>query len=341
MRNLLKQVVSGSTLTAIEAEKAMQLICADDVSSVQVAALLAAMHTRGETQAELLGFVVYLRKQSTLISDHVSGLVLDTCGTGGDYANTFNISTAAALLIASLGVKVAKHGGRSVSGTCGSANVLQALGICAEERADSVKHTLAEVGFVFLHAPVFNVALQKISTLRQCLGIRTCFNIIGPLLNPLLVQHQIVGVYSKQLLQPMAELLLQLGVVEAMVVHSRDRLDELSIRAVTDVAHVKNGAISYYHVDPKSLGFNYTLDTNLKGGDGNTNARIIEQVFLNNEAAHRDVVILNAAAGLVVAGVVESFSNGVELARLNIENGLAHAYLANLKKFHADNFRHG
>lgn len=329
MQKFLNMVSQGKTLTTSEAYTAMEIICSNSASQIKIAAFLSIIHTRKETEDELLGFISYLRKQLIpVISEHK--LIIDTCGTGGDHNNTFNISTAAALLVASIGIKVAKHGGRSVSSACGSADVLEALNIPTESNPQSASEALTKNGFIFLLASNFNHAYQKIRPLRSELGIRTCFNLMGPLLNPLAVKRQVIGVYAKNLLRPLANILQQLGSEEIILLHAHDNLDELSIAAPTDIVHLKQGKINEYTVYPETYGIPKSKLSELKGGDAATNASIIKDIFKGKKGAPRDSVILNAAAALIVAGAANSFEEGVKLANETIDSKRALYFLDEL-----------
>lgn len=336
MKTFLEIVSRGRGLTTAEAETAMELICTHGTPPEQIAAFLAIIHTRGESFEELLGFMLYLRQQAKHI-DAADMLIMDTCGTGGDHSGSFNISTAAALLLASHGVKVAKHGGKSITSQCGSADVMDKLGIQTQTDPKIALKTLKEVGFVFLLASHFNHAFSYIRQLRQVLGIRTCFNILGPLLNPTKVKRQVLGVYCKHLLMPMAKLLQQLGSEEAMVIHSHDGLDEFSLHSFTDVAHLKDGKINCYTISPAAFDLKPASKQSLQGGDATMNAEIITRVFsgtLTNQ--YRDIVVLNAAAGFVVANAANSFQEGIDIANHCIDTGKAIHFLHQLQQSHED-----
>lgn len=331
MKAVLERILQGQKLSVKEAEVAMEEACSLHVPQEQVAAFLSAICMRGESRDELIGFISYLRKHS-LVIDTGDMTVIDTCGTGGDNSNTFNISTASALLVASYGVKVAKHGGRAVSSRCGSAEVLEALGIDTQHDEISASLALRKVGFVFLLASQFNQIFAKMKTLRKTLGIRTCFNLVGPLLNPANVKRQVLGVNNKNLLITVAEILQQLGSEEVMVIHSQDGLDEFSLGAPTDVAYLKDGNIHSYSIHPEELRFKQVPLKCLKGGDANTNATIIRGILSGSIKNHyRDVVILNAAAAFVVAGCASTIKEGVEIANHCIDKSLSRDFLYQLQ----------
>lgn len=325
MKYFINKIINNKLLTISEAETAMDMIFHEGSSRAQIAGFLTAIHTRGETRDELIGFVRSLLKSIKPI--HYQDILLDTCGTGGDGANTFNISTAAALLLSSAGIKVAKHGGKAVSSLSGSADVLNALDIPRANTAERACKQLNENNFTFLFAPTFNPQFAKISELRSVLGVRTSFNLIGPLLNPAGVQRQIVGVYSKQLLKPVAEVLHYFGKEEVMVVHSEDGLDEFSIKALTRFAHLKSGKISESVFIPSQ----YSL-ASIEGKDAQFNADIINKIMsgeMRNQ--YRDVVILNAAAGFVISGNARTLIEGCNLAAECIDSGLAAHRLMKLR----------
>lgn len=313
MRYFIQKIMRHEVLTTEEAYQAMQAIFSGSASIAQVSAFLSALHMRGETKAELIGFIDYLLQYSekSLVSDPY---IIDLCGTGGDGTHTFNISTAAALLLAKADIKVAKHGGGAVSSLTGSADVARELGMMICHNQQQVQQCLSQNNFAFLLASSFNPLFKKISELRRELGVRTVFNLLGPLLNPLRIKRQVLGVYHQDLLQPTAEVLQHYGAEEVMVVHAEDGMDELSVTAETRIAHLRDKEIKFYQISPEELGFERHSLSELKGGDAKENAKIITAIFAGERGARRDVVILNAAAGFVVANKANSLQEGVALA---------------------------
>ena len=333
MINYLKKVSRHETLTEDEAYSVMEMIYAGNVCDNQLSAFLAILQTRGEAEAEIMGFAMYL-KSAIATAPTSNDIILDTCGTGGDYANTFNISTASALVVSSAGIKVAKHGGRSVSSLSGSMDVLEALGIKPHSNIQAATHALHHVAFTFLSSADFYTGLNRIKRLRKQLGIRTCFNILGPVLNPMNVKHQVLGVYDEKLLLPIARILRKLGSHEAMVVYAKDGLDEISITAPTQVAHLKDNKIIQYTIDPRIYGMSSGSNASIRGGNAITNASIIKKIFSADNSHYRDSVIINAAAGFVVTNRVDTLKSGIALAKELIDSGQCSHQLQHIIDYH-------
>jgi anthranilate phosphoribosyltransferase len=325
------------------ARSVMAEILGGKCSDAQIAAFLVALHMKGETVEEIVGFAEAIRAAATPLpfpshsSVDVSGTgrdaLVDTCGTGGDASGTFNISTATALVVAGAGVRVAKHGNRSVTSKCGSADVMEALGVKIDLPANRLAACLAEVGIVFLFAPAMHSAMKHVQTARRELRLRTVFNLLGPLTNPAQASAQVVGVYSVDLVEKLAEALSMLGLRRAMVVHGLDGLDEITITGTTRIAEVNNGSVRTYEVTPEEFGLKRSSLEDIAGGDAAANAAIIREVLSGKESPKRDVVLLNAAAALVVAGRAEHLAQAVPLAATSIDSGAAAGKLAALVKF--------
>lgn len=332
MRDLLKTVFEGRFLSRSEARSAMAVILHGERKPEQIAAFLAALHVRGESRDELAGFLDSLRELSVPVPAKRENL-FDTCGTGGDGAGTFNISTAAAFVLAACGVPVAKHGNRSVSSRSGSADVLEALGVRIDLGPELTARNIDSLGFGFLFAPLYHPALSKVAPIRRALEVRTVFNLLGPLANPARVRRQVIGVYDIALLSRLAELLRESGTEEAMVVASEDGLDEITLGGATRIAHLRGGDISLKTVQPEDFGLDRAPVERLKGGDAEENARLIERILAGVEnGARRDVVLANASAALVVAGVARDFKEGVQASREAIASGRASRVLQSLKE---------
>lgn len=312
-------------------------------SDAQIAALLVALHMKGETVDEIVGFAEAIRAAAIPLNLHsdstvdVSGTerdaLVDTCGTGGDASGTFNISTATALVAAGAGVRIAKHGNRGVTSKCGSADVMEALGVKIDLPANRLAACLAQVGITFLFAPTMHSAMKYVQPARRELRLRTVFNLLGPLTNPAQASAQVVGVYSEALVERLAEALRVLGVRHAMVVHGLDGLDEITITAPTRVAEVHNGAVRTYEVTPEEFGISRASLADISGGDAAENAGIIREILEGKKSPKRDVVLLNAAAALVVAGKTDHLSNGVVQAAKSIDSGAAAEKLRALVQF--------
>ena len=332
MRALLKAVFDGKLLSRAEARSAMGAILQGEGRPEQIAAFLAALHVRGESRDELSGFLDSLRELSIPVPAKREKL-FDTCGTGGDGAQTFNISTAAAFVLAACGVPVAKHGNRSVSSRSGSADVLEALGIRIDATPEITARNIDTLGFGFLFAPLYHPALSKVAPIRRALEVRTVFNVLGPLANPARVRRQVMGVYDVALLERLAELLRESGTEEAMVVASEDGLDEITLGGTTRIAHLKGGEIRLRSVQPEDFGLARAPVDHLKGGDARENAKVIERILAGEETgAKRDVVLANASAALFVAGVASDFRDGVIIAKEAIVSGRASRVLTSLKE---------
>src|SRR5688500_9197962 len=291
-------------------------------SDVQKSALLIALRMKGETAEEITGAALAMRERVTPRDVDREGLV-DTCGTGGDGRGTFNISTIAALVAAGAGANVAKHGNRAVSSSCGSADVLSALGVHIDLDAPRMSQVLRRAGIAFLFAPKLHPAMSAVAGVRRELGVRTIFNVLGPLTNPAFARRQVLGVYSDRLTDTVARVLAALGADHALVVHSRDGLDEISVSAPTHVCEVRDGEVRSYDVTPEEIGVREHSLEELAGGDAAQNAAIARAVLGGENGARHDVVVANAGAACYVAGLAPSIRDGVELARESIRSGRA------------------
>jgi len=331
------------SLAREEARTLMFEILSGRCTDAQIAALLVALHMKGETVEEIVGFAEAIRHAATPLPIHqnstvdVSGTerdaLVDTCGTGGDTSGTFNISTATALVVAGTGVRVAKHGNRSVTSKCGSADVMEALGVNINLPPARLAACLEEVGIAFLFAPLMHSAMKYVQPARRELRLRTVFNLLGPLANPAQASAQVVGVYSADLVEKLAEALSMLGVRHAMVVHGSDGLDEITITGPTRIAEVRDGSVHSYEVDPEEFGIHRSSLEDIAGGDAAENASIIRDILSGKKSPRRDVVLLNAAAALVAAGKAIHLTAAVPLAAQSIDSGAAAAKLASLVKF--------
>jgi len=336
LKDALRSVTSGETLTEAQAEAVMGDIMEGTASSFQVAAFLAALRMRGETVEEITGFVRALRARVVRVHTRRSRLV-DTCGTGGDDpkhgCSTFNISTAAALIAAAAGATVAKHGNRAMSSRCGSADVLEALGVNLGLDPWQIADCIDEVGIGFMFAQSHHPAMKHVAPVRRELGIRTVFNLLGPLANPAGATSQVMGVPDDKWLLPIAEVLRALGTHHAIVAHSEDGLDEFSTCAPTHYVEVREGALHEGVVDPATLGCACAVPAALQGGDAAQNATIIQQLLNGGQGPTADIACLNAAAVLVAADIAPDFEEGLNLARATLNSGAAREQLARLVEF--------
>jgi anthranilate phosphoribosyltransferase len=323
------------SLTRDEARCVMSEILSGHATDTQIAGLLVALHMKGESVDEIVGFAEAIRAAAIPlpISPTLAVDLIDTCGTGGDACGTFNVSTATALVLAGGGVKVAKHGNRSISSKCGSADVMEALGVNINLSPERLAACLEQVGFVFLFAPALHTATRYVQPARRELKMRTVFNLLGPLTNPAGASAQIVGVYSAELVGKLAEALRLLGLRRALVVHGGDGLDEISLAGPTRVAELRDGAIRLYEVTPEQFGFQRVPLAEIAGGDAHANAHLIHGVLDGRRSPHRDIVLLNAAAAFVVAEKADSIQEALPLAEKSIDSGAARAKLEELVRF--------
>ena len=328
-RELLNRIINGGSLTADEAAGLMARMMDEELTPIQLAAFLIALRAKGETADEVVGFARTMRARARQIE--VEGSLADTCGTGGDGSGTFNISTAAALIVAACGQPVAKHGNRAASGRCGSADVLETLGVDVALPPEGVARCIEEAGIGFLFAPAFHPAMKFAAIPRRELGVRTVFNLLGPLTNPAQPRFQLLGVSSADLLDLMAEAAAKLGVVAALVVHSDDGTDEISVAGPTSVREVRAGGIRAYEVTPEEFGVARAEAGSVKGGDPETNAAILRDVLAGNRGAARDAAVVNAAAALFAAGRAASFREGAAMADEALDSRRAEGTLERLR----------
>jgi anthranilate phosphoribosyltransferase len=319
---LLEKLTRHQDLTAGEAAAAMHEVMEGRAAPAQLAALLAALVMKGERPAEIVGFARAMREHAVKLSRPAAD-VFDTCGTGGDRSGTFNISSAAAIAVAACGVRVAKHGNRSVSSRCGSADVFEQLGVNVTVPPAVVERSLHDTGIAFFFAPTFHPSMRHAAQTRRELGIRTAFNLLGPLTNPAGATRQIVGVPKAELTEPMAHALRMLGTKRAWVVHGAEGIDEISIAGYTKVAECRDGAVHTFYIHPAEFGLPKSSTESLIGGGATENAAIIRSVLAGTLGAPRDVVLLNAGAALFVAGAVPSVRDGIVRAAEAIDSGTA------------------
>jgi anthranilate phosphoribosyltransferase len=323
---LLEKVVRHEDLTEAEAAAAMGEVMEGRAPAASLGALLAGLVMKGERPAEIVGFAKAMRQHSVKLASS-PGEVFDTCGTGGDRSGTFNISSAAALVLAATGVKVAKHGNRSVSSRCGSADVFEQLGVNIAAAPAVVERTLQDANIAFFFARTFHPAMKHAAQTRQDLGIRTAFNLLGPLTNPAGARRQLVGVPRSELTELLARALLMLGSSRAWVVHGADGIDEISTTGYTKVSECRDGAVRTFYVHPSDFGLGKARAADLQGGDAARNAEIIRSVLDGRPGPARDVVLLNAGAALFIAGRAPAVQDGIARAAQAIDQGTAKATL--------------
>jgi anthranilate phosphoribosyltransferase len=351
----------GQSLARAESRQVMTEVLAGNCTDAQIAALLVALRMKGETVEEIVGFAEAIRAAATPLPIQLAGInsdpgsldlsgtgrealidaasdmssLVDTSGTGGDATGTFNISTATALVTAGAGVRVAKHGNRSISSQCGSADVMEALGVKIQLSPQRVAQCLREVGICFLYAPDLHPAMKQVQKVRRELRMRTMFNLLGPLTNPAHASGQVVGVYALEMVEQLAEALSMLGSRRALVVHGLDGLDEITITGLTRVAEARDGTVRTYEVDPEEFGMTRATLADISGGDAEENAAIIREILAGKKSPRRDVVLLNSAAALVAAGRAELLAKAIPVAAQSIDSGSAAAKLGALARFTA------
>jgi anthranilate phosphoribosyltransferase len=339
----IKRAVDRVDLRAEEAESVLEQIMTGQCTDAQIASLLTALRMKGETIAELTGFARVMRRKAAHVRPYATvraeiggterEALIDTCGTGGDISGSFNVSTATAFVVAGAGVRVAKHGNRSVSSQCGSADVVEALGIKIDLPPDRIARCIDEVGIGFLHAPQLHDAMKYVAAARRQMGIRTIFNMLGPLTNPARANTQVVGVYAAHLTELLASVLGELGSTRALVVHGSDGLDEITITCESKITELRNGELRTYSVSPEDFGFARATLGEIQGGDAGQNGEIILEVLRGGRGPRRDIVLLNAGAAFVASSRVNDLKEGVSLAAESIDSGDALDKLKRLIEF--------
>jgi anthranilate phosphoribosyltransferase len=319
---ILGKLIRRENLTFQEMKSAMEELMEGKCSPAQTGAFLATLRSKGETPEEIAAAVQTLREKATRVPVKNAN-VIDTCGTGGDHSGTFNISTASALVAAGAGAAVAKHGNKAMSSSCGSANVLQELGLNLDLSAEQVAESIDRFNIGFLFAMKLHGAMRHVGPARQELAQRTIFNILGPMLNPAGAKRQIIGVFDVSLLRTLAEVLQKTGSEHVMVVAGKDGLDEITLTASTQVAELKEGNISEYELDPQDFGLTLCSADELKGGSASENAEIIRTILKGEKGPKGDITLLNAAAALYVAGLAHDIPDGITKARESIDSGTA------------------
>ncbi len=330
MNEIAKKVLEGKNLTIEEATRVMDWIMSGEASEAQIGSYLTALRMKGETIEEITGSAKGMREKCVQLKGE--GNLIDIVGTGGDCTNTFNVSTVASLIVAAAGVKVAKHGNRSVSSKCGSADVLEALGIKLDLTKEQNETVLKETNICFMFAPVYHSAMKYVAKTRRDLGVRTIFNILGPLANPAYANLQVMGVYDEALIEPMARVLSNLGVKRAMVVHGDDGVDEVSISGQTKVCEVRDGELTTYMINPETFGLSLAPLSEVVGGDAQENKAIALSILKGEKGPKRDMVVLNAGVALYTALENQSLKACISLAEEMIDSGKA---LEKLEAFRA------
>lgn len=336
IKESISKLIEKKDLSRSEMQAVMEEIMTGGATGAQIGAFLTALRLKGETVEEITGAALVMRDKAAKIDlsseNKISAPIIDTCGTGGSGLNVFNVSTASAFVAAGGGLLVAKHGNKSVSSACGSADVMAALGVKIELTPDEVKECILKTGIGFLYAPLFHGAMKYAIGPRREIGIRTIFNILGPLTNPANAACQVLGVYDEKLCEPLAGVLKNLGTKYAFVVHGLDGLDEITTTNSTKIAELKNNKIKIYYIKPQDFGIVPAKLEDIRGGDAAQNAQIILDVLKGAKGAHRDIVVLNSSAAFVAAGKAKDFKEGIKIAANSIDSGNALEKLEALKK---------
>lgn len=334
MKQFIQKLVEGENLTSEESEKAMEMIMSGKATPSQLGSFLTALRMKGETAEEIAAFAKAMRKFSQKISPKVAQVLVDVCGTGGDKIKTFNISTTAMFIVSAVGILVAKHGNRAITSHCGSADVLEELGINLNLEPDKIKEGIEKLGIGFMFAPAHHLAMKYAIPTRKELGIRTVFNILGPLTNPANAQAQLMGVFAPNLTEKLAEVFKLLGLKQAMVVYGESGLDEISNLGKTKISELRKGKIKTYFIKPEDFGFKRAKAKHLVGGDKKENAKILLDILSGREKGpKRDIVLLNSAAGIVVGSKAKDLKQGIKIARDVLDKGLAYKKLEEFKNF--------
>jgi anthranilate phosphoribosyltransferase len=331
LKELTQKINEGTDLVSDEMKAAMEMLMTGSVDTVLIKDFLIALRDKGESVEEIAAAASVMRKHA-VVGEGLPENCVDTCGTGGDQKGTFNISTAAAFVIAGAGIPVAKHGNRSVSSRSGSADVLEALGVKLDLSPEKVKHCIESAGIGFFFARSYHPAMKHVAAARQKIGTRTIFNLLGPLTNPAGVRRQVMGVYAEHWCEPLAQVLGSLGSVHVMVVHGNDGMDELTLTGPSFIAEWKEGSVHPSEINPEELGLRLCKEKDLQGGDVKANAQMLKGILEGYQAPVVETVILNASAGLVVGGRVQNLRDGLEVARKSLAQGHAMNCLTNLIK---------
>ena len=332
----LTQIIGGTDLSQEEMAAMITEIFSGNIADAQIGAFMAALAAKGETYEELAGAASAMRRKAVRIQS-LSPVTIDTCGTGGDGANTFNISTTSAFVLAGAGVTVAKHGNRSISSQCGSADVLEALGLNLDLEPEIVEEAVNDIGIGFMFAPRFHGSMRHAAQARKDCGIRSIFNMLGPLTNPAAASCQVLGVFAPELTEMFAKTLDHLGVKRAFVVHGHDGMDEITTADLTRITELDQGRIRTYDLNPTDFFEDFADPADLAGGDAQLNAAITQTVLSGEKGAKRDIILINAAAGLTAAGKADSLRDGISLAAQTIDSGKAMDKLNQLIEFTQEN----
>ncbi len=334
MKEFIQKLIEGKNLTPEEAENAMNLIMSGNATQIQMASFLTALRMKGETPEEIASFAGVMRRFAESIKPDVHGILVDVCGTGGDKIKTFNISTTAMFVVAAAGIPVAKHGNRAITSKCGSADVLEELGVNLNIPFEKIKEGIEKADIGFMFAPLHHSAMKHVMPVRKELGIRTVFNLLGPLSNPANANAQLMGIYDPELTEKIAEVFRILGLERAMVVHGDPGLDEISTVGKTKISELTRNEIRTYHIKPEEFGLKRARIEDLAGGDRKENAIILKKILNREEkGAKRDIVLINAAAGILLGGKAKDLKEGLNTAKDILDSGKAYGKLEEFIEF--------
>lgn len=332
MKKAIKAVVEGKDLSLEEAKRVMEVMLSGEATQAQLGAFLTALRMKGETLDEIVGCALVMKEKAEHISPKVESYI-DLVGTGGDGTFSFNISTTASFVVAAAGLPVAKHGNRSISSKSGAADVLEALGVNIMAEPSAVEKAVEEIGIGFMFAQTFNKSMKNVGQARSEMGIRSIFNILGPLSNPSGAKHQVIGVFNKELTEVFANAMLRMGVESAMVMYAADGMDEISVTSETFIAEIKDGKVLNYVITPEQYGFSRADSKELLGADGKENAEITKRILAGEKGAKRDIVVFNAGATLYIGKKAASIEEGIKMAEAAIDSGAALQKIAQLVEF--------
>ncbi len=334
MRQFIQKLVNGEDLTGNEAESAMNIIMSGKASDIEISAFLTALKMKGETAEEIASFAIVMRNLAHKINPRINKTLVDVCGTGGDSLNTFNISTTSMFVVAAAGIPVAKHGNRSITSRCGSADVLEELGVNISMPPNGIQESIERIGIGFMFAPLHHSAMRHVMHVRKELGIRTIFNILGPLTNPADARAQLMGVFNPELTEKIAKVFKILAMERCLVVYGYPGLDELSTLGKTKISELRNGKIDTYFIKPEDFGFRRAKKSDIRGGDKKFNADILVNILKGKDNGfRRDIVLLNAAAGILIGGKADNLDEGLNMGEEILNSGRAYKKLNDFIQF--------
>jgi len=334
MKEIVSKIVGGENLTKEEAESSMKTIMSGNSNEIEISSFLTALRMKGESPEEIASLAKVMREFASRIEPKVEGTLVDVCGTGGDMLNTFNISTTSMFVVAGAGIPIAKHGNRALTSKSGSADVLEELGVNLNSNFDKIKESIEKVGIGFMFAPMHHSAMKHVMPVRKQLGFRTVFNILGPLTNPANARAQLMGVFDPELTETLANVFKLLGLDSANVAHGDPGLDELSTLGKTKVSELKDGEVNTYFIKPEEFGLSVAKENDIAGGSAKDNAKILTDILSGEDTGpKRDITLLNAASGILVGGMADNLTEGLEIAKESLDSGRAQKKLEEFVEF--------